>query len=344
MPRKKRECKCTVCSEVFESASKEPKYCSTKCRSLGQGKSVWEEVKSNCIECGTEYKTKQDTKGKLQSQFCSKSCQSKYIFKNSGNGMNEDVKKKISDKLTGVSLKERGYSEESISAWVEAGREASVKKCKGNTLEEIVGEKKAKEIKEKHSNDMKGDANHQSLISLSEKFHCSIDDARKLTTCYGLTGNKHPWFGKHHSIESKQMIIDNSSKSLAVIQGYFKNIRWQGSWELEFLINCYEEGVDVKRYDLPPVEYDFEDGIHHTWPDFITHNKYIIEVKGYMNGKSKARIEACKEYFGDDFIVIDSVKKRKEKTSLEWINKQKDEYKDLIEIVNIPKRIKSGWQ
>lgn len=96
MARKLRDFTCKVCGNIFQTRQPTAKYCSTKCRSLGQGKSVWEEVKSNCIECGNEYRTKQNNKGKLQNQFCSKSCQSKYIFKNNGNGMNDEVKKKIS--------------------------------------------------------------------------------------------------------------------------------------------------------------------------------------------------------------------------------------------------------
>jgi hypothetical protein len=109
---------------------------------------------------------------------------------------------------------------------------------------------------------------------------------------------------------------------------------------LDFLIFCYENSIDVKRFDLEPVEYFFEEKIRRTWPDFIVDNTYIIEVKGYMNAKSKARIEACKKKFGNKFIVIDEVNKRKETSSLEWINKQKEKYEDVLEIVNIPKNIK----
>jgi hypothetical protein len=345
MPRKLRKYKCIECDKEFESRQLNCKYCSKICQSINKGKSVWVEIESECIECGSKYTTKNSTEGKLQNQFCSKSCQSKYIFKTSGNGMNDEIKKKISDKLSGVSLKYRGYTDEAINAFVSAGQEASVKKCKGHILEEIVGEEKAAEMKKIYSDQRAGDRNPQSLKSISKRFNCSLDEARKLTNCYGRVGKKHPMFGKvltrEERLRCKPLTIKEGNV-YSVVQGNFNNIRWQGSWELEFLINCYEAGIDVKRYDLPPVEYEWEDDIHRTWPDFIIHNAYIIEVKGYMNGKSRARIEACEKHFGDDFVIIDSVKKRKETSSLEWINKQKKIYGDMIEIINIPKNIKPG--
>ncbi len=340
MARKPREFTCSICGKKFMTQQPIAKYCSMICRSKGQGLSIWTKIQSNCIVCGKEYTTKKSEDGKLQNQFCSNHCQSIYVNKNYGNGMCDDVKKKISDKLTGVSLRDRGYTEEAISMWVQAGQKASVLVCKDKTLEEIVGDEKAAEIRIKHSENRTGDNNPQSLDSISKRFNCSLDDARKLTTCYNRLGDKHPMFGKHHTIESKQKIVENSEKSNYVVQGYFNDIWWQGSWELEFLINCYEEGIKVKRYDLSPVEYIFEDKTCHTWPDFITEDVYIIEVKGYMSKKSKARIDACQQYFGDDFIVINSVKKRRETSSLQWINKQIEKYGDMIKIINIPKNIK----
>jgi len=342
MARRPKEFVCCICNKVFTTQQPTAKYCSIECRTHGKGLSIWTKVQSNCIVCGKEYATKKSEDGKLQNQFCSKSCQSKYIFKTSGNGMCEEVKKKISDKLTGVSLRDRGYTEEAISAWVNAGQKASVETCKGKTLEEIVGEEKAKKMKENYSEQRTGDRNFQSLKSLAKKFGCSEEDARKLTTCYGRTGDKHPMFGRILTDGERQkcIAININKYNPAVIVGKFNNIYWQGSWELEFLINCYEENIDVKRYNLPPIEYIFEEHNHRTWPDFITKDTHIIEVKGYINEKSKIRIEACKKYFGDNFIVIDSVKKRGQLTSMGWINKQIEKYGDLIKIIYIPKNMK----
>lgn len=340
MPRRKREFKCAVCGNKFMSGSKDPKYCSINCRTKGKGLNIWKDVKSKCIMCGEEFDNRISEGGKLKTYYCSKSCQSKHINHKYGNGMNGEVKKKISEKLTGVSLKDRGYSEESIIAFVNAGQKASAELTRGKKLEEIVGEDRAIKLKNLFSEQRVGDKNSQSLKSISERFNCSIEDARKLTTCFGRTGEKHPMYGKHHTVESKIKMMNNLSNANAVAVGYFNNIYWQGSWELDFLIFCHENNIDVKRYNLPPVEYLFEEEIHHTWPDFIVDDTYIVEVKGYMNAKSKARIEACNKKFGDEFIVIDEVKKRKETSSLEWINKQKEKYNDLLVVTNIPKNIK----
>jgi len=340
MPRKQREFICTICGNKFMSGSKNPKYCSIDCRTKGRGLEVWKDVKSKCIICGKEFDNRISESGKLKTHYCSKSCQSKHINQKYGNGMNGDVKKKISEKLTGVSLKNRGYSEESIIAFVNAGQRASAEFTRGKKLEEIMGEDRAVRIKNLFSEQRTGEKNSQSLKSIADRFNCSIEDARKLTTCFGRTGEKHPMYGKHHTVESKIKMMNNLSNAQSVAVGYFKNIYWQGSWELDFLINCYEHNINVKRFDLEPVEYYFDGGIHHTWPDFIVDNIFIIEVKGWYNSQAKARIEACRKKFGDNFIVIDEIGKRKETSSLRWINKQKEKYDNLLEVVRIPKNIK----
>lgn len=343
MPRKKRKYICKTCGEEFESNSKEPKYCSIECRTKGRGLNVWSNTKTKCIVCRKEFDNKISESGKLKTHYCSKSCQSKYINQKYGNGMNDGVKEKISKKLSGVSLRDRGYTEEAIHAFVKAGQKASSDFIRGKKLERIVGDERAIELKQLFSKQRVGDKNSQSLKSISERFNCSIEDARKLTTCFGRTGEKHPMYGVKLTQEERNRRIPKNitpHKPQAVISGIFNNIYWQGSWELDFLIFCHEHNINVKRFDLEPVEYFFEEKIRRTWPDFIVDNTYIIEVKGYMNDKSKARIEACEKKFGNEFIVINEVNKRKETSSLEWINKQKEKCGDILEIVNIPKNIK----
>lgn len=339
MPRKPRKHVCIHCGVEFTSRNLEHKYCSKECRLKYRGLEQWSDTIENCETCGKEYKTRKSESGELKNHYCSKSCQIKHINQKYGNGMTDEVKEKISKKLTGVSLKDRGYSDKSIRAWVKAGQNASSDFTKGKKLEEIVGVEKSIEIKKRFSEQRAGDKNSQSLESISKRFNCSIEDARKFTACFGRKGKKHPMYGKHHSVESKKKIVENNVKE-PVVQGYFKGIEWQGSWELDFLIFCHEHNIDVKRFDLEPIEYYFEERTCHTWPDFIVNNTYIIEVKGYMNAKSKARIEACEKKFGDEFIVIDKMNRRKETSSLKWINKQKEKYNDMIEITNIPKNIK----
>lgn len=56
-------------------------------------------------------------------------------------------------------LKERGFSEKSINSWIDAGRKASIKKCKNKKLEEIVGKEKSNQIKEKISKRFSGKGN-----------------------------------------------------------------------------------------------------------------------------------------------------------------------------------------
>jgi len=55
MPRKLRDCVCSVCRTEFKSASPGARLCSTDCRTKDKGLSIWEKIQSNCIVCGNEY-------------------------------------------------------------------------------------------------------------------------------------------------------------------------------------------------------------------------------------------------------------------------------------------------
>jgi G:T-mismatch repair DNA endonuclease (very short patch repair protein) len=55
-----------------------------------------------------------------------------------------------------------------------------------------------------------GDSNPMSLRSISSRYEVSIEEAVKLTPCYGRVGSKHPMHGKKHKPESLAKIIENS--------------------------------------------------------------------------------------------------------------------------------------
>jgi len=59
--------------------------------------------------------------------------------------------KKRKDEMRKPLRERKGFTEEKINAWIKAGQKASIKKCKYKTLEEIHGNDKAKEIKQKIS-------------------------------------------------------------------------------------------------------------------------------------------------------------------------------------------------
>jgi len=61
-----------------------------------------------------------------------------------------------------------------------------------------------------------GDKNPMSLLSISQKNSVSLEEARKLTPCFGRSGALHPMFGKKHSQEAIRKIgmnINTTHKS-----------------------------------------------------------------------------------------------------------------------------------
>jgi G:T-mismatch repair DNA endonuclease (very short patch repair protein) len=58
------------------------------------------------------------------------------------------------------------------------------------------------ETLEHRSREMTDDRNHMSLRSIADKYNVSLEEAQKLTPCYGRTGDKHPMFGKNHTEEA----------------------------------------------------------------------------------------------------------------------------------------------
>jgi hypothetical protein len=335
--RKLRKFICKVCGKEFESRQEAPNTCSKECKAHFMGQEKWKPVIIQCKECGKEIKTKQSESGKLQKEFCSKSCGSSYGQK--GRVLSEETRQRISNTLTGVSLKERGFSKESILKCKNALREKGqewVQFQKGKTFDEIYGEEKAQKIKNRFTPKKQGQKNPMSIQSIMKRYNCSEDEASLLTPAYGRIGNKHPMFGIKLTEEERKKCLSKEHSWFSC--GKFNGIFWQATFELEFLVNCYENNINVKRYDLNGIKYFFENKEHYTYPDFIINDMYIIEVKGIKRLKDLARIKACQEYFGDKFIVIDRIKKRNSLTTLHWIDKQVKKYGNLIELIYIPKR------
>lgn len=73
-------------------------------------------------------------------------------------------------------------------------------------------------------------------------------------------------------------------------RGYYKGIWCDSSWELAFVVYCIDHNIPIKRnYEYK--EYIFEDKLYKFYPDFIVNNCDIIEIKGFITPKNKAKIE-----------------------------------------------------
>ena len=82
-----------------------------------------------------------------------------------------------------------------------------------------------------------GDKNPMSLMSISEKHSISIEEARKLTPCFGRSGPSHPMFGKKHSEEALKKIAGAH---------HLSNPSYRSTGEIELENECRKISDDVK--------------------------------------------------------------------------------------------------
>lgn len=313
MARKPVEQKCIICDINF-SSSVLKKTCSKKCANEYRSQKSLERYKDHtkivaCKFCEKKFKTKIS----YILKFCSKECYDNWQ-KVDGEEQNK-IREKISNTLSGVSLRDRGYSKESIDAWKNAGQKASIEKCKGKKFEDYMTIEKAQMLRKHYS---------ESRI-----------------------GNKNSFYNKHHSIESKNKIVKNRKKEGYIyLSGYFNKIYWQSSYELAYIIYCYENDLNVRRYDLNPIEYTYLGKKHHYYPDFIL-NDNVIECKGFRNGQINAKIKAGYFEFKEKYIVLESKEIKNlgfsipKKNIEEWYIEMIKKYNDLIKINYTPyKKIK----
>jgi len=331
MPRKIRIYKCELCRDEFESRSYPPPRSCTKkeCRYIIKSQSAKERDYSDkwlikkCLTCEKEFKTRISK----ETNYCSNDC----------NLRSEERKINLSKKYKGKTLKERGWSDKAIIE----DKKIKIKrnlKMKGKNYEELYPEKEKRGV---YLNKLKkassGKNNPMSYESLMERLNIdSFKEARELMPATGRCGEKHPFFGKHHTIESKKKMMETFEKNPSkgnVCLGYFDNIYWQGSWELKFIIDSIEKGNKIKRFDLEPFEYIYEDKIHHYFPDFIINNKEIIEIKGAdkNNGRTISKNKQFKNKHNKKYKIFYDVGQNKNPKTFYRLTKEK--YEDRLNIV-----------
>lgn len=77
-------------------------------------------------------------------------------------------------------------------------------------------------------------------------------------------------------------------------RGYYNNIWCDSSWELGFVVYCLEHNISIKR-NTSYKEYSFENKIYKFYPDFIINNNELVEIKGFITPKNKAKIEQIRD-------------------------------------------------
>lgn len=313
---------CDNCGKKFFIRPSDLKYrnarfCSIKCRDEFNKAKILEKA---CPTCGKKFTTpKKDNK-----TFCSNECSLKSLYK----------KELLSKKYSGKTLIERGFSE----GEVEKHKQRTIirnKENAGKTYKEIYGEDRANEISQKLS-EIKSGISLYSLIM--KKHNVGYEEARKFMPAYGRNGEEHPMFGKHHSVESKQKMMDSfykNGKFGRFAYGVFNGVKWQGSWELKYLIDCYKNGIKVERWQGEPILYYYENKPHHYFPDFITEGK-VVEIKGLRGGTNKvdAKTKAAQKLYGDKYIYINNIEQPYPPKVFYSLAKEK--YSDILEILYNP--------
>jgi hypothetical protein len=158
------------------------------------------------------------------------------------------------------------------------------------------------EAKRKISNIHKGK-------KLSEEHKRKISEALKGTQ---NSKGKTPWNkGKKLSQEYKKKISESwvpSVKHGSGKGGYYNNIRYQSSYEFNFMQLLDEYKIFYERADQFRVKYIFENQEHYYYPDFyLPKEGSIVEIKASWKLKDEqtlAKIEAAKQKFGKKFIVV----------------------------------------
>ena len=177
-----------------------------------------------------------------------------------------------------------------------------------------------------------------SYESLMERMDIdSVEEARELMPATGRFGKLHPFYGEHHRVESKKQMIETmETKGMfgRSVNGMFDGLAFQGTWELKYIIDCKENNVPIKRFDLEPIEYVFEGKVHHYFPDFIINEINVIEIKGMFWNKTQInkKKEAAEKIYKYS-LITDVGQNQNPKT---FIRLMKSKYDDRLILKNNP--------
>ncbi len=316
MPYKKIERICEICGTKFLGIPTK-KCCSRKC----SNKLIAIARTGNPLTKICEYCKKEmiitTEREKREQKYCSKECADNAVI--------------------GVSLLDRGFSQKEYDKHINRTIDRN-KNNTGKTYESIYGKEQAEKMILEKIKQMTGKKNNMSYESVMERFNLdTLEEACEMMPATGRFSELHPFFGKHHSVKSKIQMIETMEKNGSSIgwnrisNGKFDGIYFQGTWELKYIIDCIENNISIKRFDLEPIYYEFEDKPHHYFPDFIINENEIIEIKGLdkNNIKTIYKMKVAKKLHDNYKILYDVDQKQNPKTFLRLM---KNKYKERLEI------------
>ena len=81
---------------------------------------------------------------------------------------------------------------------------------------------------------------------------------------------------------------DNSGRGK---KGWYKGVYCRSTYELVYVIYNFDHNIKFKPCDKI-YNYDWEGSVHKYYPDFELSDGTIIEIKGYSNNQTKAKINS----------------------------------------------------
>jgi hypothetical protein len=82
--------------------------------------------------------------------------------------------------------------------------------------------------------------------------------------------------------------------------GWYKGIWCDSSWELAYLLYCFDNNIDIERNKLG-FSYIWEDSVHKYFPDFyLPASNTFVEIKGYKTKRDEAKISQ----FNNNLLVL----------------------------------------
>jgi Zn-finger nucleic acid-binding protein len=204
------------------------------------------------------------------------------------------------------------------------------------TCEELYGEEKTKEIRRKQTEN--------------------------------LTGEKNPFFGKHHSEKTRRIIAEKNKISSSGENnpmygkpspngsgngwsGWYKGWFFRSLRELNYMISVIErfnlewKSAESKENKIPYTDYKGQK--RNYFPDFIINNKYVVEIKPKKLHQSdsvlrkKESAEKWCDEKGFKYKLVDSgeinfenLLKLYEEGKIQFLPKYEEKFKDYKKVIN----------
>lgn len=173
---------------------------------------------------------------------------------------------------------------------------------------------------------MEGQSNPMSLSSIAKRNNCSLDEAKKLTPCYGRVGIKHPMFGKNHSPEVLKKIAKNTPIVFSrTSKGEIEMANFIENSIASMILKNHQVGrynCDVVIPDKKIIVEYFGDKWHMN-PDFYSENDKHFRTSHTAKhwwDRDRIKVEYLKS-LGYEVIIIWASKWKIDKTKSELINR-----------------------